>query len=466
MDIAITRQMEGNLKSGCSGLKLVADNWEAFAARVLAARSATDSLDLMYYLWHDDPSGRLLIGEVVRAAERGVKVRMLLDDINWRSSDAAYLALDGHPNIELRLFNPTAHRNGSVLRKLELASRLFAMTRRMHTKAWISDRKVAIVGGRNIGDAYFDAAETNFRDLDLVLLGPAVDQTVAIFEAFWAHHAARPVRELHPRHRHRHFRRTHRAGAGTAADLLKPVGTRHSIMEFLAAGNDLHWTTDVRVISDPPDKVSGARRENWLMKQLLPLIEGCRKSLEIVSPYFIPGRTGTSVLAGLVNRGVRVEVLTNSLAATDVAAVHGAYAKYRVPLLKSGVSLFELQPYGKRARISMFGSKGASLHTKAFTADNRAGFVGSFNFDPRSVSLNAEMGVLFEDAGLVAELRRLIRRERSPKTSYRVSLKAGRLFWEGDDDGVMRRYDSEPEAGLLRRLVAAVVRWLPIESQL
>jgi putative cardiolipin synthase len=159
-------------------------------------------------------------------------------------------------------------------------------------------------------------------------------------------------------------------------------------------------------------------------------------------------------------------VLTNSLAATDVAAVHGAYAKYRVPLLKSGVSLFELQPYGKRARISMFGSKGASLHTKAFTADNRAGFVGSFNFDPRSVSLNAEMGVLFEDAGLVAELRRLIRRERSPKTSYRVSLKAGRLFWEGDDDGVMRRYDSEPEAGLLRRLVAAVVRWLPIESQL
>ena len=150
----------------------------------LAARSASHSLDLMYYLWHDDQSGRLLTDEVLKAAERGVHVRMLLDDINLRSSDAAYLAIDDHPNIELRLFNPTTARNGSFFRKLELATRLFAMTRRMHTKAWISDGSIAIVGGRNIGDAYFDAAEPNFRDLDLLLLGPAVHQTAEIFEAF------------------------------------------------------------------------------------------------------------------------------------------------------------------------------------------------------------------------------------------------------------------------------------------
>jgi cardiolipin synthase C len=351
-----------------------------------------------------------------------------------------------------------------MLRKLELVSRLFAMTRRMHTKAWISDREVAIVGGRNIGDAYFDAADTNFRDLDLVLLGPAVDQAVAIFEAFWEHKAAWPVHRLHPRHRHRH---RHAVPARTeAADLLRPVGTRHSIMAFLAASNDLNWIRDVRVIADPPDKVLGKQRGNWLMRELLPAIEGCRERLEIVSPYFIPGPAGSAVLERLVQSGARVDVLTNSLAATDVAAVHGAYAKYRKRLLRGGIRLYELQPFRHRSKISVFGSRGASLHTKAFTVDDRVCFVGSFNFDPRSVSLNAEMGVLFNDPKLAAELGRVIRRERSPRTSYRISMRGKSLHWEGDDHGRMRRYEREPEAGRLRRLLAAVVRWLPIESQL
>lgn len=462
MNTVNTHLIETKLKAGLSGLQLIADSCDAFVARVLAARSATHSLDLMYYLWHDDQSGRLLTDEVLKAAERGVHVRMLLDDINLRSSDAAYLAIDDHPNIELRLFNPTTARNGSFFRKLELATRLFAMTRRMHTKAWISDGSIAIVGGRNIGDAYFDAAETNFRDLDLLLLGPAVHQTAEVFEAFWRSEAAVPVPALQSGRKLRESASGAHIDREFGSELLTQIGKWQSLSEFVAASNDIHWIGNVRVISDPPEKVLGRRRRNWLMKELMPTIQACQRNLEIVSPYFIPGRTGASILSALVKRGVDVQVLTNSLAATDVAAVHGGYANYRVGLLASGVKLFELQPVGRPTKISVFGSKGASLHTKAFTVDGAIGFVGSFNFDPRSVSLNAEMGVLFEDEGLVAELRRLFQHEISLRTSYRVFLRGTKVCWEGE----ARHYTHEPEASMSRRMLASVVRYLPIESQL
>jgi len=466
LDTTITRLSEDRIKAGQSGLLLVADSFDAFATRILTARAATRSLDLMYYIWHDDQTGRLLLQEVVRAAERGVKVRMLLDDINPRASDAAYMALNNHPNIELKLFNPSSLRNGNIFRPLELVSRMFALTRRMHTKAWIADGSVAIVGGRNIGDAYFDAADTNFRDLDLLLLGPAVDQTAGIFEAYWNCTAARPIHLLHAVNAGKHGDIAGHIEA--QGELLTPLGDRQSIAEFIAARSDMYWTNKVRVIADPPEKVTGRRKRNWLMKELMPIIQKAAKSLEIVSPYFIPGRVGCNVLRELTQRGVIVAVLTNSLAATDVAAVHGAYSNYRRRLLRYGVKLFELQPFDGRRDLSVFGSKGASLHTKAFAVDDRIGFVGSFNFDPRSVSLNSEMGVLFEDQNLVAELRRRFELEKSPATSYRVFLdRHGMLGWEGEnDDGEIQHVSHEPEAGIFRRLIAGVVRWLPIESQL
>ena len=465
MNTAIARLAGRNVRAGLSGLRLISDNGEAFAARVLAARSATRSLDLMYYLWHDDRTGRLMLDEVVKAADRGVHVRLLLDDINGRDSEHAYLSLDSHPDIELRLFNPTSARNGSVLRWVEMAARLFALTRRMHNKAWIMDSELAIVGGRNIGDAYFDAADTNFRDLDVLLVGPAVDQTAAIFERFWAAAATCPVRALSSGAQPARPRPHSPAPAGRGDELLEEVGKRRSIGEFMD-NHSMHWVGNARVISDPPEKATGRKRRNWLMKQLLPLIISARQSVVIVSPYFIPGRNGAAILAGLVKGGVDVEVLTNSLAATDVAAAHGAYANYRKALLRAGVKLFELQPFHGKSNISVFGSKGASLHTKAFVVDDRAGFVGSFNFDPRSVSLNAEMGVLFEDEELAAELRGIIRRERSPRTSYRLSLSGRRLNWETQSAGRIRRFHREPEAGFWRRLLAGIVRFLPIESQL
>ncbi|MEQ1956056.1 phospholipase D family protein [Mesorhizobium sp. CN2-181] len=466
MDLGITQSADDRIKAGKTGLQLVSDNFDAMAVRVLAARSAIHSLDLMYYLWHDDHSGRALMQEVVCAAERGIRVRILLDDMNPQMNDGAYLALNAHENIELKLFNPSGLRNGSWLRYFELVSRLFAMTRRMHHKAWLVDRRLAIVGGRNIGDAYFGAAETNFRDLDFLLQGAAVQQTQDIFEAYWNCAAARRIDTLHI------LEPALRAGslsAGSIGDddkIFGNVSSRMSIDEFIAIGNSVHWTENARVISDPVCKVFGNAPESWLISELSPILAGSQSNLQIVSPYFIPGRAGLSLLAGLVERGVDVSVLTNSLAATDVAFVHGAYANYRVPLLKAGINLFELQPFNGERNISVFGSKGASLHTKAFTVDGRVGFVGSFNFDPRSVSLNSEMGVLFEDEGLTAELNERIEGEKAAQTSYRVLLEGGQLRWRDDVDGSPCTYRHEPGASIYRKSLAGLVRYLPIESQL
>ena len=466
MDVCIARTTQDNIKAGKNGLLLISDNCDAFAARVLAARSAIRTLDLMYYLWHDDHTGRLLLQEVFRAAERGVRVRMLLDDVNPRKSDSAYLELSSHPNIELKLFNPSGVRARGIVRTMEVLLRLFALTRRMHNMAWIADDNIAIVGGRNVGDAYFDAAETNFRDLDVLLLGPAVQQTAQIFETFWACQDAKEIGALGPAAATTHAHLFEGSDAETESKLLDGIGYHGTIAEFIAASNDVHWVERVRVISDPPEKVRGWRRRSWLLKELLPIIQSARNCLEIASPYFIPGKRGSAILSDLVSNGVEVSVLTNSLAATDVAAVHGAYANYRKRLLRNGVKLFELQPFSRQPAISVFGSKGASLHTKAFSVDDKTGFVGSFNFDPRSVSLNSEMGVLFEDEKLVAQLRHRFHAEISPEASYRLELKNNALHWHGCDEGRFQHYTHEPEAGFFRRILAALVRHLPIESQL
>ncbi|MBX3576289.1 MAG: phospholipase D family protein [Rhizobiaceae bacterium] len=451
---------------GESGLLPLSDSAEAFATRALSARDASRSLDLLYYRWHDDQTGRALLGEVMRAADRGVRVRILLDDIDTRDANAAYAAVRGHANIALKLFNPSRFRAGGIVRLAEFLWRRFRLTRRMHLKAWIADGSSAIVGGRNIGDAYFDLADTNFRDLDMFLLGPSAEQTSAIFEAFWTSEAAVSAEALAGRET-RAARRAKPQPSRECRRLLDHVDRWGVLRAFLAArAGQIHWTKSARVISDPPEKVSRGRRRSWLSRELLPLIKSTRRRLEIVSPYFIPGLTGSLVLERMVRRGVEVDVLTNSLAATDVAAVHGAYANYRVRLLKAGVRLFEMQPFQGHRNMSILGSKGASLHTKAFLVDRRAGFVGSFNFDPRSVSLNAEMGVVFEDERLAEQLGRWIEEEKSPAVSYRVSLSAGGLVWNGQRNEELRSLRREPEASFMRRLLAGLVRYLPVESEL
>jgi putative cardiolipin synthase len=463
---ALTRE-----RQGLNGLMLVADNLDAFAVRVLAARKAGRSLDLQYYIWKDDLTGRLLAREVLRAADRGVRVRLLLDDINAQGFDRTYLALDAHPNIVVRLFNPSRNREGPLRRGIEMVLRAFSITRRMHNKAWLADGRLAVVGGRNVGDAYFDAAEkSNFRDLDLVLVGPAVRQAEAVFDAFWNSSAVVPISALGKASADGLAKLRASLESGMSDELARPylkrVAEDGTVMELLAGDWRLHWTEEAEILSDPPAKVRREKEKSWIINAIRRLIGSAQADLEIVSPYFIPGSRGTGMLSGLAKRGVRVSVLTNSLAATDVSAVHGAYAGYRRALLEAGVKLFELKPYDRQVGASLFGSSSASLHTKAFVVDGRLGFVGSMNFDPRSIFLNSEMGVVFEHRELAAELRAIFADETSPQKSYRLDLEGRRIVWRdmaGERSHTWRR---EPQASVWRRLAASIIAFLPIQSQL
>lgn len=458
-------------RPGQSGLMLLAGNLDAFAVRALTARHAGRSLDLQYYIWQGDLTGRLLAGEILKAADRGVRVRLLLDDINAHPFDRTWLALDAHPNIAVRLFNPSRNRRDALRRAVEMLLRAASVTRRMHNKAWIADGRLAVLGGRNIGDAYFDADETsNFRDMDLLLLGEMVRQTKAIFDDFWNSGAVIPIGALKepragdlPKLRNK---LTGLAAQEEARPYLDRVARDPSVRAMLSGEVPIHWMDNARVISDPPEKAAGERQKDWLMQSIRPLIASATTDLELISPYFIPGEAGTDQLVAMVRKGVRVSILTNSLAATDVVAVHGAYAHYRKVLVEAGVRLFELKPYDRHSDVSLFGSSSASLHTKAFTVDGRRGFVGSMNFDPRSVSLNTEMGVMFGHGELVAEISEIFADETSPRKSYRLRLADGKLVWQDRSAGTARTLHEEPGAGIGRRLAAAVIGLLPIQSQL
>mgnify|MGYP001153630360 CR=1 FL=1 len=472
-DTALDRMIAPKLQAhaGQSGLMLVTNNLRAFAIRAMAARSAERSLDLQYYYWKGDLTGGLLAHELISAADRGVRVRLLLDDVNTTGNDSTYLALDSHPNIEIRLFNPSRNRANVLRRGIEMALRAFSMTRRMHNKAWIADGRMAIVGGRNIGDAYFDAAEiANFRDMDLLLLGPVVQQTEAVFDEYWNSGVVLPINSLSGSHKGDLLGTKANLEAllssGNAQPYLQRLQQEKSTEAVLSEEQAIHWTIHARIVADPAEKASGSARENWLASAIFPAIASATSELHIISPYFIPGDQGVESLRKLVSEGAAVTVLTNSLAATDVAAVHGAYAHYREQLLAGGVGLYELRPRRVARDISLFGSSGASLHTKAFTVDGNSGFIGSFNFDPRSISLNTEMGILFEDLALTSEVNAVFAAEISPASSYKLSWQNGEMAWQDGSGANAKVLDSEPEASIWRRIAATIIGLLPIESQL
>ncbi len=457
---------------GRTGAILIPDGLDAFAARALSARQAGRSLDLQYYIWHDDLTGHLLMYEAWKAAERGVRVRMLLDDINTSGKDAALLALDAHPNIEIRVHNPFRNRDG-IARLLEMLQRMFSITHRMHNKAWIADNRVAVVGGRNVGLEYFDAAEdTNFRDLDLLLFGPAVAQASGIFDTFWNSEAVVPIAALSRKSARRldailaQIQRE--ARSDPARVYLDKVDASPSVRAYLSQELTPIWSDGLRVLSDPPLKWKANVRRDGLVAELAAKVAQARDKALLISPYFVPGDEGVALFNGLVaERGAHVGIITNSLAANDVVAVHGGYAKYRKALLRGGVKLYETRPQRAQAESSLFGSSGASLHTKAFVVDDRLGFIGSFNLDPRSIDLNTEMGVLFDDPALGAALRDEYLRLAGPEKSYWVSLNPdGDLRWLDRASDPPRVFDTEPESTRWQRAQAWIVRWLPIESQL
>ena len=456
---------------GRTGAILVPDGLDAFAARAISARRAGRSLDLQYYIWHDDLTGRLLGREAWQAAERGVRVRMLLDDMNAEGLDPGLLALDAHPNIEIRLYNPFRNRGG-FQRMFELVQRVASVNHRMHNKAWIADGRMAVVGGRNIGVEYFEAgAETNFRDLDLVLFGPAVAQASAVFDAYWNSAAAVPIAALgrkDPAQLAALMAAVEREAAGAQAQrYLQRVDASPRVRAYFAGELRPHWSRSVRVVADPPLKWQGDDRRGWMVDQLAATLGTAQRKALLVSPYFVPGEFGTRGLGELATRGVHVGVVTNSQTANDVPAVHGGYMRYREPLLAAGVRLYEIRAQGRPETAGLFGSSGASLHTKAFVVDDARGFVGSFNLDPRSADLNTEMGVLFDDPALGRALRDEYLRLAGPALSYwTYRAPDGSVHWLDRAAQPPAVLVHEPDTTRWQRAMARAVGWLPIESQL
>ena len=428
---------------------------------MLLARAAERSLDVQYYIWHADTSGGLLAHELWQAAERVVRVRLLLDDNNTRGADEAIAALDAHPNIEVRLFNPYANRG---FRLGELATDFARLNRRMHNKSFTADNQAAIVGGRNVGDEYFGAdSPVEFADLDVLAVGAVVPEVSAAFDAYWNSESAYPAASLIDQAGQlRPLERIEEQPG--AARYLQAVRATPLVQMLLSGSLPLEWAA-ARVVQDDPAKVLHPPEKTEL--HLLPRLEKAMgkplRELDLVSPYFVPTKDGAAALTALAESGVRVRVLTNSLAATDVSPVHAGYAKYREELLRAGVRLFELKPNVEDVKTKDkgrgAGNSDASLHAKTFGVDRSRIFVGSFNFDPRSARLNTEMGIVVESQTLASRLSEALDRDMA-NVAYEVRLSSdGSLEWVERDV----RHTSEPGAGVLKRLWIGFLSILPIE---
>jgi putative cardiolipin synthase len=459
-----------------SGARLLPDGLEAFAVRTHSARLARRSLDVQTYIWHDDATGRYIARELIRAADRGVKVRVLLDDMDARVHDVTLATLDRHPRIKVRMFNPFRTRSGILRTLAELSTRGDRLNHRMHNKAWIADTQFAIVGGRNIGDEYFAAnAELNFIDLDVLLLGPAVAQAQREFDRYWTSALARPIGRLRKFRRGmlntKGLRRSLENSAKRAAstEFGAAVAAQEGPAALLKPG--FFWSANVRVVADDPQKALGQdpRQSSRVLECMIAEIQATSRRLLMVSPYFVPGISATGALRRLAREGADVGILTNSLSATDVAAVHSGYARYRQPLLESGVRLFEmkLSPVFEDGHTRFrLGSSRGSLHTKAVVLDGERVFVGSFNIDPRSSNLNCEMGVWIRSNLLARELEESFASGVDPQRAYTLTIENSRLTWIEILDGVEIRHTREPNASWWRRFITRVLGALPIESQL
>lgn len=456
---------------GQTGAALEIDNRGAFLDRLHTIRAAHRSLDMLYYIWRDDLTGRLLVHELLAAADRGVRVRVLLDDVNTLGFDPSYLGLNGHPGIEVRLFNPVTARRSALRRGLALLLALVRYNRRMHCKAWIADGRLAIIGGRNIGDVYFDATQRrrrrNCRDADLLLAGSVVQKAAEVFDTYWNSGMAIPIGVFWSDHKSdlADYRRKLEALAKSrrARTYLSSLGD--PAVEGDAAAQRLavrrfHWSSGARLVADPPDKAQGHGRDSWMPAALQPVLNAAEHQVALTTPYLVPGREGMAVLTSLAKRGVKVSVLTNALSATNHILVHGAYRRYRRGLLASGMAVYEFAPPPTdRARRP----KGEMLHAKAFVVDGRLGFVGSFNFDLRSLFLNTEMGVIVDHPALIAALEREFARATSAEEAWELALDGGgKLSWRRDAASARR----DPNANAWRRGVSWVIGHLPIHRWL
>ncbi len=485
-DSPLKAQLTENIPADQSGFHLLPGGHAALAARLALAQRASRTLDVQYYLFHSDTTGKLVAAALLAAAERGVRVRLLIDDIDTADKELRLATLNAHPNIQVRLFNPFHTRSTNLLvRGWHALRERVRLNRRMHNKVFIADNQLGITGGRNIGDEYFDAHhDLAFIDLDVVAAGAVVDQLSQSFDRYWNCEAAVPASALPVTASDRRLQHT--------IDLLRQFRTRQLDSDYgraltaadpipgLLAGQIPWHIAHADLIVDPPEKVLKRNKSpsKLLLGQLIGLsLDPTRRAL-IVSAYFVPGAAGMAYLDYWRSQGIQVDVLTNAYAASDVPLVHAGYANYRIPLLQAGVNLHELKPVaeptGGRLRDLGSGSSRASLHAKTFVFDDEYVFIGSLNFDPRSALLNTEMGLVIHSSALAREVTAIVEDAMRPERSYQPQLVlernrhtiSRRLQWRDVHQGVARVSDREPDTTPIQRGLLRLLQALPIEEHL
>lgn len=467
---------------GHSGFRLLPNGGEAFRARAELARAAQQSLDLQYYIVHDGLSTRALIAELLQAADRGVRVRVLLDDTSSDGNDYRLAVLAAHPNIQMRVFNPLhLGRSTGVTRSLGRLLNLSRQHRRMHNKLWLVDNSVAIVGGRNLGDEYFGLENgLNFTDIDLLAAGPVAEQLGQSFDQYWNSALSKPIQQFVWRQPSTQALADLRTTLGESLenerraqqhlyDRLMAYQSKPQLQTWLS---ELIWAPG-HALWDAPSKVLARGEPDpqlMLTTQLQPYLQAASEELMLVSAYFVPAEEGMAFLLERADAGVQIRLLTNALEATDVPAVHGAYAPYRHALLRHGIELFELRRLPDQIpAYSLTGSSESSLHSKAVLFDRQKAFIGSFNFDPRSVLWNTEVGVVVDSAQLTEAARALTLEGMAPGVSYQVKLEPHenrtRMIWLGEDQGRPYRLPREP-GGLWRHFNAWLANVVGLERML
>jgi putative cardiolipin synthase len=432
-----------------SGFELIDRNEDGLRWRLALIDSAKYSIDAQYYLWYGDAAGRLLMKRLLDAADRGVHVRLLIDDLNTLIRTASIVSLrdevaawvNAHPNVELRLFNPWKNREIAA-RVGESLNELDRVNRRMHNKQIIVDNRAVIIGGRNIGDEYMGLDSAfNFHDLDVLGIGPVARQASAVFDSFWNSEWVMPVSALQipvsPAEQ--------AAGREKLIEMLRetkslarfPLAPQSWSGEIAALRDTLHIGTS-HVYSDLP--TDGSIR-HVMQEKTGELMASARRELLIVNAYIIPRNVGIAMVRKLTSSGVTVKILTNSLASHDVPAVNSHYKKWRKPIVEAGAELYEMrhdaaiQPLV--ADTPPTRAKFMGLHSKGMVVDRERSYIGSMNYDPRSAQINTEMGVFIKSQGLANALAKLIERDIQPANSWRVELDdEGQLRWVDDKEVV------------------------------
>ena len=469
---------EKRARPGQSGFLLLGNGLDAFVARILLAQSAERSIDTQYYMVHNDVVGSLFFDQLYKAAERGVRVRLLLDDIDQAGRDFGTAVFDSHPNIEVRIFNPFGRNVG---RAMQYVTGFGKQTRRGHNKSFTVDSQATIWGGRNIGDEYFEAdPELAFVDRDVLAIGPVAQEVSRSFDQYWNSELSYPISVLIAKQPTRKESRQLKEKFDTfIAEQADSEYLRHLRDSNLSRNIHQNAVTyswgGGQVVADDPQKLTHATdaTQYHLSEQLKPYLNDISKELIIFSPYFVPGKSGVAFFKSLREKGVRIKILTNALSSTDVAVVHAGYSRYRKDLLLMGVELYELNRHlSKSEEVAAaeggVGRSKASLHAKSFVFDRKWVFIGSFNLDAQSRIQNTEIGVVFDSVDIAKHLAESFD-SKVAKVALRLEFTtdAGgseKILWHGLVDGKPQTLTVDPYTGFWKRLGISFMSLLPIES--